>query len=88
MVIVINIFQLNCAVRHSNKRAKTIPIIVRVSDINDNAPKFINTPYSVNVSEVSNVGFLFLFFPSLLLRKIFIFSLFWQECTDVFLPII
>lgn len=73
MVIVINIFQLNCAVRHSNKRAKTIPVIVRVSDINDNAPKFINTPYSVNVSEVSNVGFLFLFISKFPITKNFHF---------------
>ncbi|KAL0104590.1 hypothetical protein PUN28_017380 [Cardiocondyla obscurior] len=33
-----------------------IPVIVRVSDINDNAPKFINTPYETTVPELTPVG--------------------------------
>lgn len=38
--------------KQTNKK-RTIPVIVRVSDINDNAPKFINTPYETTVPEVS-----------------------------------
>lgn len=45
-------FQLSCTVKQTNKK-RTIPVIVRVSDINDNAPKFINTPYETTVPEVS-----------------------------------
>lgn len=44
-------FQLSCTVKSTNKK-RTIPVIVRVSDINDNAPKFINTPYETTVPEV------------------------------------
>ena len=46
-------FQLTCSVKNKNKK-RTIPVIVRVSDINDNAPHFINTPYETTVSEVSD----------------------------------
>jgi len=45
-------FQVSCTIRSTNKK-RTIPIIVRVSDINDNAPRFMNTPYEVTVPEVS-----------------------------------
>lgn len=47
-----NLFQVSCTIRSSNKR-RNIPIIVRVSDVNDNAPRFMNTPYEVTVPEVS-----------------------------------
>lgn len=40
--------------KSSNKK-RTIPVIVRVSDVNDNAPVFMNTPYETTVSEVSCV---------------------------------
>ncbi|XP_056632949.1 cadherin EGF LAG seven-pass G-type receptor 2-like [Diorhabda sublineata] len=33
-----------------------IPINVRVTDVNDNAPVFINAPYILNISEVTVVG--------------------------------
>ncbi|XP_053595607.1 cadherin-99C isoform X1 [Microplitis demolitor] len=49
------VFQLACTVRSTNKK-RIIPIIVRVSDINDNAPKFINTPYETTVPELTPVG--------------------------------
>ncbi|XP_067205247.1 cadherin-99C isoform X4 [Linepithema humile] len=49
------VFQLSCTVKSSNKK-RMIPIIVRVSDINDNAPKFINTPYETTVPELTPVG--------------------------------
>ncbi|XP_046585956.1 cadherin-99C isoform X1 [Neodiprion lecontei] len=49
------VFQLTCTVKSTNKK-RTIPIIVRVSDINDNAPKFINTPYETTVPELTPVG--------------------------------
>ncbi|KAJ9581906.1 hypothetical protein L9F63_003765, partial [Diploptera punctata] len=44
------VFQLACTVKATNKKRST-PVIVRISDINDNAPQFINTPYSTTVSE-------------------------------------
>ncbi|EFN65694.1 Protocadherin-21 [Camponotus floridanus] len=49
------VFQLSCTVKSTNKK-RTIPVIVRVSDINDNAPKFINTPYETTVPELTPVG--------------------------------
>lgn len=49
------VFQLICTVK-ATKRKRTIPVIVRVSDINDNAPKFVNTPYETTVSELTPVG--------------------------------
>lgn len=33
-------------------RSRNIPIIVRVSDINDETPVFINTPYETSIDEV------------------------------------
>ena len=41
-----------CTVLSTGKR-KTIPLIVTISDINDNTPKFTNLPYVVPVPEVS-----------------------------------
>nr|XP_034178861.1 cadherin-99C isoform X3 [Osmia lignaria] len=49
------VFQLSCTVKQTNKK-RTIPVIVRVSDINDNKPKFINTPYETTVPELTPVG--------------------------------
>ncbi|XP_001357648.2 cadherin-99C [Drosophila pseudoobscura] len=49
------VFQVSCTIRSSNKK-RNIPIIVRVSDINDNAPRFMNTPYEVTVPESTPVG--------------------------------
>ncbi|XP_070526250.1 cadherin-99C isoform X1 [Cardiocondyla obscurior] len=49
------VFQLSCTVKLTNKK-RMIPVIVRVSDINDNAPKFINTPYETTVPELTPVG--------------------------------
>ncbi|XP_065342021.1 cadherin-99C isoform X1 [Cloeon dipterum] len=45
------IFQLVCIDLQTQKK-KNIPIIIRVSDINDNAPQFLYTPYQVTVSEL------------------------------------
>ncbi|XP_076165226.1 cadherin 99C [Ptiloglossa arizonensis] len=49
------VFQLSCTVKQTNKK-RTIPVIVRVSDINDNTPIFINTPYETTVPELTPVG--------------------------------
>ncbi|CAH2040674.1 unnamed protein product, partial [Iphiclides podalirius] len=49
------VFQLVCQVKATKKR-RTIPVIVRVSDINDNAPVFQNAPYEANISELVPVG--------------------------------
>ena len=37
-----------------SKVVKNIPVVVRVSDINDNVPIFQGTPYTVTVAEVSS----------------------------------
>uniref|UniRef100_A0A182W2N2 Cadherin domain-containing protein n=1 Tax=Anopheles minimus TaxID=112268 RepID=A0A182W2N2_9DIPT len=47
------VFQITCMVR-STRRKRNIPIIVRVSDVNDNPPMFINTPYETTVPEVGS----------------------------------
>ncbi|XP_060526708.1 cadherin-99C [Cylas formicarius] len=49
------VFQLICTVRSSHK-IKTIPVIVRLTDVNDNAPKFVGTPYETTISELTPVG--------------------------------
>ncbi|KAJ8719097.1 hypothetical protein PYW07_016653 [Mythimna separata] len=49
------VFQLVCQVKATKKR-RTIPVIVRVSDINDNAPVFQGTPYEATVSELVPLG--------------------------------
>ncbi|XP_045496430.1 cadherin-99C [Colias croceus] len=49
------VFQLVCQVKSTKKR-RTIPVIVRVSDINDNAPVFQGTPYETSVSELVPLG--------------------------------
>lgn len=46
--------QISCTIRATRKK-RNIPIIVRVSDVNDNTPEFINTPYEAAVPEVSAV---------------------------------
>lgn len=47
--------QTSCTIR-SSRRKRNIPIIVRVSDVNDNAPVFVNTPYQTTVPEVSTTS--------------------------------
>ncbi|XP_065211081.1 cadherin-99C isoform X2 [Planococcus citri] len=49
------IFQVICTVRSTGKK-KTLPVIVRVSDINDNAPRFTSKTYSANISELTAPG--------------------------------
>ncbi|XP_064535573.1 cadherin-99C [Drosophila montana] len=49
------VFQVSCTIRESNKK-RNIPIIVRVSDVNDNAPHFMNTPYEITVPESTPLG--------------------------------
>ncbi|KAG8256705.1 hypothetical protein J6590_063018 [Homalodisca vitripennis] len=44
------VFQLTCTVKSTNKK-RTIPVIVRVVDVNDNAPVFVSTPYNTTISE-------------------------------------
>ncbi|ALC46613.1 Cad99C [Drosophila busckii] len=49
------VFQVSCIKRSSNKK-RNIPIIVRVSDVNDNVPHFVNTPYEITVPESTPLG--------------------------------
>ncbi|XP_069959910.1 protocadherin-16-like isoform X1 [Cherax quadricarinatus] len=51
--VVVNII---CDRRGTTDPSITIPVNIRVTDDNDNAPVFINSPYYVNVSEVTVVG--------------------------------
>ena len=47
--------QVTCTVLRTKKR-KTIPVIVRVSDLNDNSPQFQNIPYEISLPEKTLVG--------------------------------
>ncbi|XP_018318616.1 cadherin-99C [Agrilus planipennis] len=49
------VFQLTCTIKATHKK-RTIPVIVRVFDINDNAPEFVNTPYETSISELTPIG--------------------------------
>ena len=49
------VFQVTCTVLDSRKR-RTIPIIVRVTDLNDNSPQFLGTPYSLTLEENTPVN--------------------------------
>ena len=42
---------MSCQVRATGYR-RTVPVIVRVTDINDNTPEFIRLPYRVRIPEV------------------------------------
>ncbi|XP_054273277.1 protocadherin Fat 2-like [Macrosteles quadrilineatus] len=45
-----------CDRRRTTVPGFVIPVSIRVTDVNDNAPKFINAPYILNISEVTVVG--------------------------------
>ncbi|CAH1727237.1 unnamed protein product [Chironomus riparius] len=49
------VFQISCTIQ-STRRNRNIPIIVRVSDVNDNPPLFVNTPYETTVPESTPIG--------------------------------
>jgi len=49
------ILQVSCTIRASGKR-RNIPVIVRISDVNDNAPIFIDQPYNATIPEDLAVG--------------------------------
>ncbi|XP_033220193.1 protocadherin Fat 4 isoform X2 [Belonocnema kinseyi] len=45
-----------CERKHTIDPGFVIPVNIRVTDANDNAPQFINAPYVLNISEVTVVG--------------------------------
>ncbi|XP_030374147.1 protocadherin Fat 1 [Scaptodrosophila lebanonensis] len=45
-----------CTRRHSTDPSFVIPVNVRVTDVNDNAPQWIGTPYTLTLSEVTVPG--------------------------------
>lgn len=45
--------QISCTIKSTPSRSRNIPIIVRVSDVNDEPPVFVNTPYETSIAEVS-----------------------------------
>jgi len=49
------VFQVTCTVSSTGKR-RTIPVIVRISDLNDNSPQFSGTPYSISLPENTPVN--------------------------------
>jgi len=49
------VFQVTCTVLRTGKR-RTIPVIVRISDLNDNSPRFIGTPYTISLPENTPVN--------------------------------
>ena len=44
-------FQVTCVTVSSGRR-KTIPVVLTISDLNDNGPTFKNAPYVVTIPEV------------------------------------
>jgi len=48
------ILQVSCTVKKSGKR-RNIPVIIRISDVNDNAPVFLSPTYTTTVPEVSTL---------------------------------
>ena len=42
-----------CERKHTLDPGFVIPVNIRVTDANDNAPQFVNAPYVLNISEVS-----------------------------------
>lgn len=52
--LFIYLLKVSCTIKSSNK-SRNIPIITRISDINDNAPLFTNVPYETTVPEVSEL---------------------------------
>ncbi|KRT79191.1 Cadherin [Oryctes borbonicus] len=50
------LINLICERLHTLDPVFVIPINIRVSDANDNAPVFVNAPYELNISEVTVVG--------------------------------
>ncbi|XP_021945639.1 cadherin-99C [Folsomia candida] len=49
------VFQVVCKIK-STGESRTIPVIARVSDKNDNSPIFVDEPYEVSISESTPVG--------------------------------
>ncbi|XP_071440055.1 protocadherin beta-9-like [Hetaerina americana] len=45
-----------CERRRTSDPGFVIPVNIRVTDANDNAPVFVNSPYVLNISEVTVVG--------------------------------
>lgn len=48
----VKIYEAYCNVNYRLLQSFIIPVNIRVTDVNDNAPQFINAPYLLNVSEV------------------------------------
>ncbi|XP_068204162.1 cadherin-99C-like [Palaemon carinicauda] len=48
-------FQLSCTIKSSGE-VRSIPVIVRITDINDNKPVFSGLPYAINIPELTPVG--------------------------------
>ncbi|KAH1012859.1 hypothetical protein HUJ05_011939 [Dendroctonus ponderosae] len=49
------VFQLICTIKSTHK-VKSIPVIVRLTDINDNSPQFVGVPYETSISELTPIG--------------------------------
>ena len=47
--------QVTCTVLSTGRR-RTLPVIVKISDLNDNSPQFLATPYSLSLAEDTRVG--------------------------------
>ncbi|KAG5673648.1 hypothetical protein PVAND_003676 [Polypedilum vanderplanki] len=49
-------FSISCTIKSTPSRTRNIPIIVRVTDVNDESPQFVNTPYETSIPESTPVG--------------------------------
>ena len=45
-----------CQRKRSDDPSFSIPVHVRVTDVNDNAPKFKNTQFNISLSEMTVIG--------------------------------
>lgn len=39
----------------ATSQVRNIPVVIRIQDINDNAPEFQNTPYRITINEVNKL---------------------------------
>ncbi|CAG0904506.1 unnamed protein product, partial [Cyprideis torosa] len=49
------VFQLSCTVISTGVK-RNIPVIVRITDVNDHSPAFLDEPYEVTIDELTPIG--------------------------------
>ena len=49
--LLLLLIQVTCSARVSGRR-RTVPVVVAITDLNDNGPVFLGLPYAVTIPEV------------------------------------